>query len=144
MVASFHKSGCERSRTSEPTGLARPNENSLEPVGQTETCRHPKCQPRIGVSHQSTDRRPQRETDTKRCTDHAESAGTLFFGSYVGDVSEGSGNAGSGNPGDDATEKQPPDGWGDCHDHVVETETKTGKEKDRPAAKSIGQNADHR
>src|SRR5467141_3594807 len=97
----------------------------------------------VASFHKSADRRPQRETDTKRRTDHAERAGTLFFGSYVGDVSEGGGNAGSGNPGDDATEKQPPNGGGDCHDDVVETEAKTGKQKDRSAAKPIGQNADH-
>src|ERR1700730_1212450 len=94
-------------------------------MGRLEPGRHPKCDPRIRVTHQTTDHRTQSEADTKCSADHTESPSALLFWNNIGNVSHRCRDTRSGDSGNDAADEEPADCRRKRHHDVIETEAET-------------------
>src|SRR6266404_1817390 len=79
------------------------HEETVRGVGEAESRGGPKGKAQIDIAEKSTDGWSDDEAHAEGRGEIAELLGALFRRSHVGDVSEGAGNVGGGDAGDDAS-----------------------------------------
>src|SRR5712671_189568 len=120
------------------------NEEAVEGVGEAQRGGGPEREAEINVAEESADGRTDDESHAEGCGEIAELLGALFGRSDVGDVGEGAGNVGGGDPGNYAADEEPFEGGRQGHEDVVEAEAEAGNEDDRAAAEAVGPSAEDR
>src|SRR5713226_5575157 len=107
------------------------NEETVGGVGEAESGGSPEGKAQVDVAEESADRGADGEAHAEGGREITGLRGALVGGSDVGDVSEGAGNVGGGDAGDDAADEKPFERGREGHEDVVQAEAETGNENDR-------------
>src|SRR4029077_9380172 len=119
------------------------NKETVHRVGQTKHGGGPERKTEIDVAEESADGRPDDEAHAEGGGEIAKLLGAFFGGSDVGHVSEGAGNVGGGDAGNDASDEEPFEGGREGHEDVVEAEAEAGDEDDGAAAETVRPSAEN-
>ena len=122
----------------------RQDKISVDRIGQAQSGRDPKRQPRIGISEQAAQRRAQDEPDPERRANHAKRPRPFFRFDHVRDIGRAGRDAGRRDSRNDAPDKKPGQRRRQRHDDVIETEAEVRKQDHRPPPKAVRQHAEHR
>src|SRR5260370_24913867 len=96
------------------------NEQTVHGVREDERGGGPERKAEIDVAEESAHGRADDESHAEGSGEIAELLGAFFGGSDVGYVSEGTGNVGGGDAGDDAADEQPFERGREGHEDVVD------------------------
>jgi len=115
----------------------RQNEETIKKIGEAETGGDPERHAEMSRAEKTADGRANDESHPERCAEHAEFLCALFGGRNVSDVGKRSGDVGSSDSGNEATNEKPAKIRRESHENVVEAKTEAGKQDHWTAAETI-------